>query len=171
MQQNDINYHKAMKKEEWLGKRKHLEEELKAKGINEDKLYLNRTCGNKEETDNGKDAFGWNVFTHEGVYKAYYRRCAEHPIDKEKYEKDKNSFPSPLDKPSDEALNRLAADVEKQIEKRGKFSRTRLPAEGEIVDYVNDRNRVFNNKVNRYFGKYAQGIKTALEMANQKETK
>lgn len=25
MQQNDINYHKAMKKEEWLEKRKHLE--------------------------------------------------------------------------------------------------------------------------------------------------
>ena len=65
-------------------------------------------------------------------------------------------------------MNKLAADVEKQIERRGKFSRTRLPAEGEIVDYVNDRNRVFNNKVNRYFGKYAQGIKTALEMANQK---
>jgi hypothetical protein len=84
MQQNDINYHKAMKKEEWLEKRKHLEEELKAKGINEEKLYLNRTCVQKDESD-GKDGFGWNVFTHEALYKAYYRRCAEHPIDKETY--------------------------------------------------------------------------------------
>lgn len=47
MQQNDINYHKAMKKEEWLEKRKLLEEELKAKGIKEDKLYLNRTSAQK----------------------------------------------------------------------------------------------------------------------------
>lgn len=67
-------------------------------------------CVSKDEGD-GKDSFGWNVFTHEALYKAYYRRCAEHPVDKERYEKEKEEIQGPLHKPSDEALNRLAADV------------------------------------------------------------
>jgi hypothetical protein len=53
-------------------------------------------------------------------------------------------------------------------EKRGKFSRRRLFDEEEIVTYVNERNRIYNKKLDRSFGKYAQNIKTALEMNNQK---
>lgn len=52
--------------------------------------------------------------------------------------------------------------MERQIEKRGKFNRSRLPAEDEVITYVNERNRVYNNKLDRAFGKYSQNIKTAL---------
>lgn len=69
-----------------MEKRKLLEEELKAKGIKEDKLYLNRTCAQKEELE-VKEGVGAGVFTQEALYKAYHKRCMEHPVNKEQYEK------------------------------------------------------------------------------------
>lgn len=116
--------------------------------------------------------FGWNIFTQQALYKAYDKRCSEHPVDKEQYEKVKKlGTPYEDGKPTEEALNKLAADVSKQIDRRKKFSRCRIPVEGEIVTYVNDRNKVYNNKLERVFGKFAQNTKIALEMANQKDLK
>lgn len=48
-------------------------------------------------------------------------------------------------------------------ERRGKFSRRRTFVEGEAVDYINDRNRVFNKKIGRYYDKYSTEIKQNLE--------
>lgn len=38
-----------MKKNEWLKKRKEAEAEVEAKGLNKDKLYLNRNALKKDE--------------------------------------------------------------------------------------------------------------------------
>ena len=35
--------------------------------------------------------------------------------------------------------------------------------EDEEVDYINERNRIFNKKVQRHFQRYAQEIKANLE--------
>lgn len=35
--------------------------------------------------------------------------------------------------------------------------------EDEDVNYINERNRIYNKKINRAFGQYASSIKTALE--------
>lgn len=40
--------------------------------------------------------------------------------------------------------------------------------EGEIVSYVNERNRLYNMKLDRSFGKYNKNIEAAMEMGNQK---
>lgn len=49
IRENDVNYHKMMKKNEWLKKRKEAEAEVEAKGLNKDKLYLNRNALKKDE--------------------------------------------------------------------------------------------------------------------------
>lgn len=36
------------------------------------------------------------------------------------------------------------------------------------VTYINERNRVYNQKLDRAFGKYASASKTSLEMNSQK---
>ncbi len=56
--------------------------------------------------------------------------------------------------------------MEKQIEKRGDFSRQRMFIDEKDVDYINDRNRVFNEKLERNFGKTAAEIKANIESGN-----
>ena len=41
------------------------------------------------------------------------------------------------------------------IQKRKTFSRKR-PEKEEDKTYINDRNKVFNNKINRYFNEYTK---------------
>lgn len=74
--------------------------------------------------------------------------------------------PNIMSKPSEEALNNLVADIQKQEQKRNQFSRRRIFDEDDKVDYINDRNRVFNKKLDRSYGKYTANIKTALQMTN-----
>ena len=38
--------------------------------------------------------------------------------------------------------------------------------EEKDVDYINERNRVFNQKLERNFGKYAADIKSNIETGN-----
>ena len=48
-------------------------------------------------------------------------------------------------------------------EKRDKFSRKRLECEDKEIDFINDRNKVFNKKLERSFAPYAAEIKANLE--------
>ena len=57
--------------------------------------------------------------------------------------------------------------MEDQIAKRDEFRRDRMSIEGEKdIDYINDRNKVFNEKLERNFGKYAKHIKANIESGN-----
>ena len=47
IQENDASYHKMLRKEEWYERKKLQEQELRAKGISEDKLYMTRIAANK----------------------------------------------------------------------------------------------------------------------------
>ncbi|KAI8055887.1 SYF2 splicing factor-domain-containing protein [Syncephalis plumigaleata] len=66
-------------------------------------------------------------------------------------------------KPSEEAINRLVADVNKQIEKRAKFSKKRVQRDDEDVTYINDSNKKFNRMVSRAYDKYTSEIQENLE--------
>ena len=63
----------------------------------------------------------------------------------------------------DQRLELMADDIEQQIAKRGQFSRRRMFVEEKDVDYINDRNRKFNEKLERNYSKYASEIKANLE--------
>jgi len=66
-------------------------------------------------------------------------------------------------KDTPEAINRMAEDVEKQKEKREKFSRRRRHDPDSDIDYINERNMKFNQKCERFYGQYTKEIKDNLE--------
>lgn len=66
-------------------------------------------------------------------------------------------------KPSNEAINRVVKDLEKQVEKRNKFSRRRRWDDDAEVTYINERNMRFNKKLSRAYDKYTDEIKANLE--------
>ena len=65
--------------------------------------------------------------------------------------------------PSHSAVQRLVDDVEKQISKRKQFSRRRDFKFDKDIDYINERNKKFNEKAERFYGKYTAEIKQNLE--------
>lgn len=65
--------------------------------------------------------------------------------------------------PSSEEIDRMVSDLEKQIEKRDKYSRRRPYNDDADIDYINERNAKFNKKAERFYGKYTAEIKQNLE--------
>ncbi|KAI9275221.1 SYF2 splicing factor-domain-containing protein [Helicostylum pulchrum] len=66
------------------------------------------------------------------------------------------------DKPSEEAVNRLAAETKKQIIQRETRSRDRKE-ESDDISWINEKNRVFNQKIARFYDKYTKEIRENLE--------
>uniref|UniRef100_V5H519 Pre-mRNA-splicing factor SYF2 n=1 Tax=Ixodes ricinus TaxID=34613 RepID=V5H519_IXORI len=66
------------------------------------------------------------------------------------------------DSKEDVDRNRLQ-DLEKQIDKRNKYSRRRRFNDDEDIDYINERNMKFNKKLERFYGQYTAEIKQNLE--------
>ncbi|KAM8967111.1 pre-mRNA-splicing factor SYF2 [Pelodytes ibericus] len=65
--------------------------------------------------------------------------------------------------PSQDGVDRMVTDLEKQIEKREKYSRRRAYNDDADIDYINERNAKFNKKAERFYGKYTAEIKQNLE--------
>ena len=57
----------------------------------------------------------------------------------------------------------MSKDIEAQQEKRDKFSRRRMHDEDADVDYINERNMKFNQKLERFYKDYTKDIKDNLE--------
>jgi len=60
-------------------------------------------------------------------------------------------------------LDRLAAAMEEAKERRSKHSRRRAHHHEADVDYINERNRNFNKKLERFYGKVTTEIRENLE--------
>lgn len=100
-----------LKKQQWLKKKKEGEEEVIAKGLSTDKLYLNRNALKKEEEEKVDQNFGWNVYGEEAYYKAYHKRCQTLEKDDKLY---KDAIKGETIKPTEDALTKLQQDVIKQ---------------------------------------------------------
>lgn len=66
-------------------------------------------------------------------------------------------------KPSEERVDALVNDLATQAARRASSSRRRQHYEENEVSYINDRNKVFNEKLSREFAKYTSEIKNNLE--------
>ncbi|KIK00981.1 hypothetical protein K443DRAFT_678770 [Laccaria amethystina LaAM-08-1] len=66
-------------------------------------------------------------------------------------------------KPSEDAIDRVVGKINKDIDKKGKFSRKRLNEEEGDITYINEHNRVFNKKIARYYDKYTSEIRASFE--------
>ncbi|KAE9553315.1 hypothetical protein FO519_003481 [Halicephalobus sp. NKZ332] len=65
--------------------------------------------------------------------------------------------------PTQAALNKLSSDVKGQMKKRDNYHRRRMFDPDAPIDYINERNRKFNKKLDRFYGKYTEDIKGDLE--------
>lgn len=66
--------------------------------------------------------------------------------------------------PTESTKDVIVRNVEKQYKKRDVFSRRRLyDDDAQDISYINERNRVFNKKLERSFGTYSNEIKQNLE--------
>ena len=135
------------------------ERDLEQKGIDKSKKYLFETAiyaekhasKKKKRADKDKETYGWDVFNTDSLYRAYEKRVKKVPKDGSKQ----------LSKEAREDL--MAQEVEERIEKRNQFSRRRAFNEDKDVTSINERNRNFNEKLERNFSKYAAEIKSNLE--------
>ncbi|XP_040289184.1 pre-mRNA-splicing factor syf2 [Bufo bufo] len=104
----------------------------------------------------------------------YQRLTRQIKPDMEEYEKERDkhgeSFYPTSDTlyhgthvPSKDGIDRMVTDLEKQIEKREKYSRRRAYNDDADIDYINERNAKFNKKAERFYGKYTAEIKQNLE--------
>jgi len=65
--------------------------------------------------------------------------------------------------PTSSAIDRLSEDVEKQMAKREHYHRRRMFDPDAPIDYINERNRRFNKKLDRFYNKYTDDVKQDLE--------
>eukprot|EP00928_Gymnodinium_smaydae_P088090 TRINITY_DN72235_c0_g1_i1.p1 TRINITY_DN72235_c0_g1~~TRINITY_DN72235_c0_g1_i1.p1 ORF type:complete len:476 (-),score=137.22 TRINITY_DN72235_c0_g1_i1:169-1596(-) len=142
----------------------------------EGKNYLNDTVEIAERKAAKKkkgnpDAFGWDVFNQESLLRAHEKRLKDIEFDEKAYneqkqalEEDKSShFDGFGQVPSEEAKDRLQKAMDKSQDKSKAFSRRRAFNPEEDCNFVNERNRVFNKKMDRYFNAYTTEIRQNLE--------
>jgi len=114
--------------------------------------------------------------SYEAASKRQYDRCTKGiKVDRERYEREKERlgedafYAKPgtinigLHKDTEDDLENMASDLEKQIAKREKYSRRRTFNADDDVNYINERNMRFNKKLERFYGDYTQDIKQNLE--------
>lgn len=160
------NKEKKMSREQWKKKQDEHKNKMKAQGVPEDKSYVYESIKKNEaikDYNHHKEknkTFGWDVFNNEAKYRAYKKRLKNMPFDKDLYELQMKGENTPI---SEERKNLLKNDIENQILQREKFSRRRKFFDEEDVNYINERNRMYNKKLERFFGKEAAEIKTNLE--------
>ncbi|CAE7385707.1 CYP63 [Symbiodinium natans] len=147
-------------------------------GMPEGKDYLNDTMETAEAREAKKkkgnpDAFGWDVFNQDSLLRAHEKRLKHIQFQPEAYEKQKKQLEDEGEeglkfagfgfKPTEEAKRRLGDAMDKILEKKKEFSRRRAYNDEEDRTYVNDRNRFFNKKLDRFFGDYTEETRQNLE--------
>ncbi|KAG1803878.1 SYF2-domain-containing protein [Suillus plorans] len=81
----------------------------------------------------------------------------------ESFYRDANTLLYADNKPTEDAIDRVVSKINKDIDKKGKFSRKRLNEDEGDITYINERNRVFNKKIARYYDKYTSEIRASFE--------
>ncbi|KAL5478407.1 SYF2 [Sanghuangporus weigelae] len=77
--------------------------------------------------------------------------------------RDANTLLYADNKPSEDAIDRVVEKLNLEQDKRNKFSRKRLNEDEGDITYINERNRVFNKKIARYYDKYTAEIRASFE--------
>ncbi|KAI0332185.1 SYF2-domain-containing protein [Cubamyces sp. BRFM 1775] len=77
--------------------------------------------------------------------------------------RDANTLLYADNKPSEEAIDKVIEKINKDVDKKKRFSRKRANEDEGDVTYINERNRVFNKKIARYYDKYTAEIRASFE--------
>jgi len=149
----------------------------KAGSLPKGKDYLNDTVEKVELREakrkkGNPDAFGWDVFNQDSLYRAHDKRLKTMEFDEKAYQEQRESIESEGTasmvagfghQPTDEQKARLQEAMDKMTLKKKDFSRRRQHIAEEDATFVNERNRHFNKKLERSFGQYTEEIRQNLE--------
>lgn len=173
------NWDAKQRQLEWEEEQERLKKECAEKGENYDIVKL-RDVG-ADETDRidrkrkKKNPDQGFADYEQATVRQYQRLTKQHKPDMQQYIREKEklgeeAFYPTSDtlgvtehKDSEEGINHMVEDLEKQISKRAKYSRRRPFDEDADIDYINERNMKFNKKLERFYGKYTAEIKQNLE--------
>jgi len=147
--------------------------ELEEAGLDPDEFrVLNDTAAGHEaaekkrkQKEKNKAPFGWNVFNQDSLYKAYTKRLAKVPKGRHNDDelRDEHSLKWGSDAPPEYMIDHMVAEIEETHARRKKFSRRRQHYNESDIDYINERNRVFNKKIKRAYDPYTVEIRQNLE--------
>eukprot|EP00917_Polyrhabdina_sp_WS-2016_P000702 GHVP01001532.1.p1 GENE.GHVP01001532.1~~GHVP01001532.1.p1 ORF type:complete len:457 (+),score=76.15 GHVP01001532.1:2965-4335(+) len=155
------------KKKSYIGAKEYMHEPASSANYRYDK--------EAEKEQNRQHSFGWQVFSTESQYRAHEKKIDDLNVDRSEYEEQKESLGKDFYNthnnmyvhgdyvPSDTQKERLVQHVEKQIKKRSQFQRRRPYYEEMNVTHINERNRRFNMKLDRYFKNETAEIRANLE--------
>ncbi|KAF8558637.1 mRNA splicing factor SYF2 [Imleria badia] len=77
--------------------------------------------------------------------------------------RDANTLIYADNKPTEDAIDRVVGKINREQVDKAKFSRKRHNEDEGDITYINERNRVFNKKIARYYDKYTAEIRASFE--------
>ncbi|KAL7055858.1 hypothetical protein AAHC03_022532 [Spirometra sp. Aus1] len=122
----------------------------------------------------GEEPAGFSSYS-DASHRKYLKQAKQLKPDLKAYEKQKETlgdlaYPTANtiglagnEKDSRDAVERLANYVKEQSEKRAPYSRRRAFDADADIDYINERNKRYNELLERHYGKYTAEIKQNLE--------
>ncbi|XP_071955527.1 pre-mRNA-splicing factor SYF2-like [Antedon mediterranea] len=172
------NWEARKRQADWILQDDEKRKAAEAKGLDYDRLKLMDVTAEEaeriEKKKKKKNADPGFSDYEQATFRQYQRLTKQMKPDMEEYERKKdkmgedmyptvNSLMQGEHKDTEDAIDRMVTDLEKQIDRRGKFSRRRMHNEDNDIDYINERNKKFNEKAERFYGKYTAEIKQNLE--------
>ncbi|XP_058952994.2 pre-mRNA-splicing factor syf2-like [Pocillopora verrucosa] len=173
------NWEAVQRRVEWENKEEEAKKEAESQGEDYDRVKLLEISAEdadrferkrkKKNPDQGFSDFA------AAQYRQYQRLTKQMKPSNEDYKKEVEQkgeamFPTVDDvsyggqgKVPKAAVDRMVADLEKQIDKREKYSRRRAHLDEEDIDYINERNMKFNKKLARFYDPFTAEIKQNLE--------
>lgn len=176
------NQDARQKRAEWELNDKKSRQEAKEAGVDYNRVKLLDQAAEEVDIQNRRKRKKMNPDEGFSNYEAatfrQYKRLtdqmkpqqAEYQLSKQRRPTDEPEFPGAHNlgyggegHVSEDKIDHMCEDLDKQEEKRSKFHRRRQHFDEADIDYINERNAQFNKKAERFYGKYTQEIKQNLE--------
>ncbi|XP_022081764.1 pre-mRNA-splicing factor SYF2-like [Acanthaster planci] len=172
------NHEAKRKRAEWILQDDEKRKEAEAQGQDYDRLKLLDVSAEEadilEKKRKKKNPDQGFADYEQASFRQYQRNTKQMKVNMEEYQRQKEKMGDDMYpgrdtimqgnyKDSEEGVDRMVKDLEKQIDKRSKYSRRRAFNEEDDIDYINERNMRFNKKAERFYGKYTTEIKQNLE--------
>ncbi|XP_063931610.1 pre-mRNA-splicing factor syf2-like [Zophobas morio] len=176
------NWQSKQRRVEWELKEAAAEEKAKKEGYDYKRLKYMETMASDALAEHRKAkkraAYADPGFSdyRQAAIRSYKKKTKFINIDSEEYNQNKEEWGEDFyggsaglsyglagANPSEAAIDRVVADVKKLDEKRKNFSRRRAFDDDADIDYINERNRRFNQKLERIYGQHTAELKQNLE--------
>lgn len=146
---NDPHFERRQAREEFF--------ESKSKTQQKGKEHMTESAivqlKHKKRDKPAKETFGWDVFNTDAISKAYEKRVNKIP----------KLMQGDTVKSAEQRVDMMASEVQEVMDKRNQYSRRRMDDDTKDVTSINERNKVYNKKLERNYKKFSNEIRGNLE--------